>query len=73
MLIGVIVGKKINILFKFSNVNKLVVNSFGLWTVGRAADSAQPLRPRAWRSRATDFHIFQSTAQTKPEMECAVW
>ena len=35
MSIGVNVVKKINILFEFSNVNKLAVNSFGLWTVSR--------------------------------------
>jgi len=41
MLIGIIVGKKINILFKFSNVNKLAVNRFRLWMVGHAADGAR--------------------------------
>jgi len=30
----VIVVKKINILFKFLNVNKLAINSYGLWMVG---------------------------------------
>jgi len=34
MSIGVIVMKKINILFAFSNVNKLAVNRFGLRMVG---------------------------------------
>jgi len=33
----VIVVKKINILFNFSNVSKLAVNSFGLWTVSQSA------------------------------------
>jgi len=42
MSIEVIVVKKINILSKFSNVNKLAINSFGLWMVGRAADGARP-------------------------------
>jgi len=45
MSIGVIIGKKINISFKFSNVNKLAVNSFGFQTVGRLAVQRTVLRP----------------------------
>jgi len=38
----VIVVNKINILFRFSNVKKLAINSFGLWVVSHAVDSARP-------------------------------
>ena len=77
ILIGAFVVKKISILFKFSNVNKLAVNRFGLWTVGQSASRAAngaglaAQQPRAQCSWAMDFHIFQSTTRTKPETERA--
>jgi len=52
ILIGIIVGKKINILFKFLNVNKLAVNSFGPWMVGRLAVQRTVLARLAAKSTA---------------------
>jgi len=53
---GSYVDKGHHILFKFLNVNKFAVNSFGRWTVGHPAYGARP--PSGWEHGAAGLRSF---------------